>query len=522
MNTLFDINGNPIRPEAVSIWIPSLGINLQEAFDLSLFPAPTIVTQQIAELENKVATAVGTISSVTVDIATDESGEMHAEGNYDDGVLAITLYNIKGEKGDTFTFDDLTEEQKASLKGDKGEKMTFADLTDEEKQELKGDKGDKLTFADLTDEDKAELKGDKGDPLRYEELTSEQKAELKGEPGTPGAPGKDGNIDNLKDTLSGNETNAAPSIRAVNEALKNIKPSSDVNIDTTIPATPSNDHVPSTALLKAELDKKANAGSGGQAIADADDVYYNNTKTYRDGSVGKKLTELDKLVGPDEKSRWNTAASNVELLMAKTFPLTVGYFSKNNGTFEYGTSVAPSVAWTATRQGNNVAPSDVVVTSDLEGTLADNKLSYSKGSFNLITSKSFKATVTEGGQSVNLAEIKWIPSFYRYYGTVASEPTEDNIASVIKSLGKALSIEKTLGDKNNPISLAAGKYYIFAVKSDSAINWVINNATGGTISGAKTGSVTLEQENKYQINIYQYIVIPASEANWAFFLTLNP
>ena len=29
--------------------------------------------------------------------------------------------NLKGEKGDTFTFDDLTDEQKASLKGDKGD-----------------------------------------------------------------------------------------------------------------------------------------------------------------------------------------------------------------------------------------------------------------------------------------------------------------------------------------------------------------------------------------------------------------
>ena len=32
-----------------------------------------------------------------------------------------TDVNLKGENGDTFTFDDLTEEQKASLKGEKGD-----------------------------------------------------------------------------------------------------------------------------------------------------------------------------------------------------------------------------------------------------------------------------------------------------------------------------------------------------------------------------------------------------------------
>ena len=53
-----------------------------------------------------------------------------------------TDVKLKGENGKTFTFDDLTEEQKASLKGDKGEALTFDDLTDEQKEQLKGEKGD--------------------------------------------------------------------------------------------------------------------------------------------------------------------------------------------------------------------------------------------------------------------------------------------------------------------------------------------------------------------------------------------
>lgn len=63
---------------------------------------------------------------------------------------------FKGEKGQdgTVSFDELTEEQKASLKGEKGKDgkdgtVAFEQLTEEQKQSLKGEKGDK---------------GDKGEP----------------------------------------------------------------------------------------------------------------------------------------------------------------------------------------------------------------------------------------------------------------------------------------------------------------------------------------------------------------------
>ena len=55
---------------------------------------------------------------------------------------------LQGMKGDPLTWDDLTEEQKASLKGEQG---------------APGPKGDPLTWADLTDEQKASLKGEKGE-----------------------------------------------------------------------------------------------------------------------------------------------------------------------------------------------------------------------------------------------------------------------------------------------------------------------------------------------------------------------
>lgn len=67
----------------------------------------------------------------------------------DEGHLIITTtagttYDAglaKGADGESFTFDELTEEQKAELKGDPGPALTFEDLTEEQKEELKGDTG---------------------------------------------------------------------------------------------------------------------------------------------------------------------------------------------------------------------------------------------------------------------------------------------------------------------------------------------------------------------------------------------
>lgn len=81
----------------------------------------------------------------------------------------IDLPAIRGEKGadGTVSFDELTEEQRASLKGEDGKDgkdgtVRFDALTDAQKASLKGEKGDK---------------GDKGD---------------RGEPGIQGATGAQG------------------------------------------------------------------------------------------------------------------------------------------------------------------------------------------------------------------------------------------------------------------------------------------------------------------------------------------
>lgn len=46
---------------------------------------------------------------------------------------------------------------------------------------FQGLKGDSLTYDDLTNEQKILLKGPKGDPLTYDDLTTQQKLELKSE-----------------------------------------------------------------------------------------------------------------------------------------------------------------------------------------------------------------------------------------------------------------------------------------------------------------------------------------------------
>lgn len=81
----------------------------------------------------------------------DANGHLHFTFYGNDGQAHESL-DLGDVRGTALTWDDLTEEQKASLKGETG--TTGA----------QGPKGDPLTWDDLTDEQKASLKGAKGDP----------------------------------------------------------------------------------------------------------------------------------------------------------------------------------------------------------------------------------------------------------------------------------------------------------------------------------------------------------------------
>lgn len=67
------------------------------------------------------------------------------------GVVTINVGvpGITGAPGQSFRFEDLTDDQKAELRGPKGDTFRFEDLTEEQKAELKGPKGDPGT-ADTT------------------------------------------------------------------------------------------------------------------------------------------------------------------------------------------------------------------------------------------------------------------------------------------------------------------------------------------------------------------------------------
>ncbi len=92
----------------------------------------------------------------------------------------------KGEKGDSFTFDDFTEEQLAALKGEKGDPFTFDDFTEEQLDQLRDGIGSGGSSGDSC------VKGDKGDPFTYDDFTEEQLAALKGDKGETGETGETG------------------------------------------------------------------------------------------------------------------------------------------------------------------------------------------------------------------------------------------------------------------------------------------------------------------------------------------
>ena len=102
----------------------------------------------MSEIKGTVATKGAVKGTVTAAYGKDgKSAYEIALKNGFEGTEQEWLNSLKGADG-TMTFEDLTEEQKASLKGDKGDK---------------GDIGERFTYADFTAEQLLSLKGEKGD-----------------------------------------------------------------------------------------------------------------------------------------------------------------------------------------------------------------------------------------------------------------------------------------------------------------------------------------------------------------------
>ena len=92
------------------------------------------------------------------------------------------LMQLKGDKGDAFTFADFTPEELASLKGEKGEKGDKGDKGDQGLQGERGEKGvqgEQGVKGDTGAQGEQGIQGVKGDPFTYEDFTAEEIEGLK-------------------------------------------------------------------------------------------------------------------------------------------------------------------------------------------------------------------------------------------------------------------------------------------------------------------------------------------------------
>ena len=113
----------------------------------------------------------------------------------------LEALKVKGDKGDAFEYSDFTPEQLEALKGEKGDAFEYSDFTPEQLEALKGDKGDAFEYEDFTEDQLAELKGEKGDAFEYEDFTPEQLAALKGAKGDKGDTGAGFKVLDYYDTV---------------------------------------------------------------------------------------------------------------------------------------------------------------------------------------------------------------------------------------------------------------------------------------------------------------------------------
>ena len=211
-------------------------------------------------------------------------------------------------------------------------------------------------------------------------------------------------------------------------------------------------------------------------------------------------------------------------MVTEVFPLTVAIASSNAGTREIGTSITPVIVLDITRKGADVAASASVSVSPNDGSLSQDKKTYTGASISS-GSKTYQIVVAQGGQTFNVPIQKFEFMNYLYRGVLDTKPTNaNNVKSIIEGSwrisNRTLSTAKTLGET----SLAANKYYLFAAKETSgAINLVVKNAkSGGTISvpnSDKGSGLSIARLNGTGYDDYSWIIVPASSSAWYFMIT---
>ena len=226
---LYNVNAEKLTTFGFIIDVEAASVSDQVIEQSDYFTALTnLVNKAIAS--NTAVKIVGYVSNVS-ELPTSgvDIGSLYgvgADAPYDyygwDGNKWTNNGQLKGAKGDPFTYSDFTPEQLAALRGPKGDigaqgakgdPFTYSDFTPEQLAALRGPigpqgeigergpKGDPFVYSDFTPEQLAALKGPqgeigergpKGDPFIYSDFTPEQLSALKGPKGDIGEQGPQG------------------------------------------------------------------------------------------------------------------------------------------------------------------------------------------------------------------------------------------------------------------------------------------------------------------------------------------
>ena len=110
------VNGEPVIDEnkEANIEVPTTVEQLSDSAD---FAKKTDLQDLTQQLEQSIEDAAVSEVEATVD---NNTGTPEVEHSFENGKIRLGFRNLKGEKGDPLTWNDLTEPQKASLRGEPG------------------------------------------------------------------------------------------------------------------------------------------------------------------------------------------------------------------------------------------------------------------------------------------------------------------------------------------------------------------------------------------------------------------
>lgn len=211
-------------------------------------------------------------------------------------------------------------------------------------------------------------------------------------------------------------------------------------------------------------------------------------------------------------------------MVTEVFPLTVSVASSNAGTREVGSSVVPSIVLSITRRGSDVAASAEVTVSPNDGSLSQDKKTYT-GAQIASGTKTYQISVAQGGQTKSIPNQTFSFMNYVYGGELNAAPAD--AAAVKAQLESWGSSHGVLSNKTNStaitssgaIVLPATKYYLFAVKGNVTLV-VRDAATDGLITGATTGNgLSVARVNGSGNDNYSWVIVPASSNSWNFKIT---